>query len=84
MNLLNSCVPFGRRLNIYSAPTIAVNQDLGFLFIVDKNRKPSGFRRLIHVLTSSLGSGTCSSTSRQVTISKDSESKGRFVLSPKI
>ena len=29
INLLNSCVPLGKSLNIYSAPTIAVTHDLG-------------------------------------------------------
>ena len=60
-------------LNIYSAPTIAVIQDLGFLFMVDKNRSPFGFKRSIHVFTNNFGSGTCSKTSRHVTTSYFSE-----------
>jgi len=62
-------VPLGKILNIYSAPTIAVTQDLGFLLIVDKNKWPPGFKSSQHVFTKSSGSGTCSSTSRQATIS---------------
>ena len=56
-------------LNKYSAPTIAVIQDLGFLFIVDKNNSPSGLSKSMHVFTNNFGSGTCSKTSRQVTTS---------------
>ena len=73
INLSNSWVPFGKRLKIYSAPTIAVIQDLGFLLIVERKRCPPGLRRSVHVFTSDFGSGTCSKTSKHVTISKVSD-----------
>ena len=40
-----------------------------FDYIVDKNKSPSDFKRLMHVRTNNSGSGTCSKTSKQVTIS---------------
>ena len=69
INLSYSCVPLGSILKIYSAPTIAVTHDLGFLFIVDRNKFPPGFSSLVQTSINDFGSGTCSKTSRHDTTS---------------
>src|SRR6056300_1512847 len=72
INFSHSWVPLGKILKIYSAPTIAVTKDLAFLFKVERNIWPLGFRRSEQDLISRPGSGTCSITSKQATTSKDS------------
>jgi hypothetical protein len=69
INFSNSWVPFGRILKIYSAPTIAVIHDLGFLLIVERNKRPSYLSIFEHASTKEAGLGTCSKTSKQVTTS---------------
>jgi len=44
MNFLYSCVPFGNKLRIYSAPIIANKNAFKFLLIVEKNIFPPGLR----------------------------------------
>ena len=52
INFSYSCVPFGNKFKIYSAPTIAKRNDLGFLLMVEKKMSPFFLQRSAHVFTS--------------------------------